>query len=53
MGPIENWITDILVFGGILIFFIVAVKDQANFNSLTKGMADTYVSSVSSLSQLG
>jgi len=53
MGPIENWITDILVFGGILIFFIVAVKDQGNFNNLVGGMANTYVGSVSKLSQLG
>lgn len=53
MGGIENWITDILIFGGALVFFIVAVKDQANFNNLLGGMANTYVGSVSKLSQLG
>ena len=50
---VGDWITDILVFGGALVFFIVIVRDQANFNNLTAGMANTYVSSVSQLSKLG
>jgi hypothetical protein len=50
---VGDWITDILVFGGALVFFIVAVRDQSNFNNLVGGMANTYVSSVSSLSKLG
>lgn len=53
MGEVGQWITDILVFGGLLVFFIVAVKDQGNFNNLVGGLANTYTSSVSTLSKLG